>query len=302
MQLQLPTRLHLGSFDGLYERLHRLAPNEPLKLDMDALRFAEPAGLLPLTCVLRNHVRAGGALTIQAFPSNLDVCGYLERMNFYKLLKCSCPHRPGRRKPSDTFIEITEIGADLLSESIKEKLYSLFAGRVDVTNVAGQSFLAACGELVQNTRHAYNVSVEPQAAGWPDALILGQYYQPSNQLHFTVADCGIGILRSLGAKDPDEVYKSEKQAIERALVLGMRGIGSPGKGLGLAAIRRFMKQNRGLFSIRSGICLTTETPYRRNRKVAGWKGTVVSLEINGARNVDIKGIMDKMVGKLGSKK
>jgi hypothetical protein len=189
-----------------------------------------------------------------------------------------------------------------LSESIKESLYSLFHGRVDVKDAAGESFLTACGELVQNTRHAYNLSVEPQAAGWPPALILGQYYEQSNQLHFTVADCGIGVLRSLGAKDPDEVYKNEKQAIERALVLGMRGVGSPGRGLGLAAIRRFMKQNGGLLSIRSGICLSTETPHRSNHKVERWKGTIVSLEINGARNIDIEGIMDAMVGKLGRKK
>jgi hypothetical protein len=293
MQIHLPARLHLTDFDGLYRHLHNLAPTEPLHLHMDALRFAEPAGLLPLVSILRNHVLAGGALVIDAFPPNLDVCGYLERVGFYKFANFPCPHKPGRRTQNDTFIEITEIGTPLLSESTKVKLHSLIEGKVDVKDAVGKSFLTACGELVQNTRHAYNVAVERQAAIWPPALILAQYYEEPNTLHFTVADCGIGIRRSLGAKDPEDTFKSEQEAIDRALLLGIRA-DALGKGLGLAAIRRFMHQNGGRFSIRSGECLSIRTPKRRNYKVPVWKGTIVSLEIRGARNIDISSIIKQM--------
>ncbi len=299
MQVNLPTRLHLTSFDDIYRRLHRTEPDEPLILSMAGLKFAEPAGLLPLTCVLLNHIKKGGTVTIQSYPPDVSVCGYLERMNFYRLVKCPCPHTPGKRTDNDSFIEITEIDGNL-PESVKNKLHSLFEARVDVSDATGKSFLAACGELVQNTRHAYNQAVEPQAADWPPALILAQYYEPPvNSLHVVVADSGIGIRRSLGAKDPQDIFDSDKKAIERALILGMRGDGS-GKGLGLAAIARFMARNKGRFSIRSGKCLSVQSPSRQHRKVLGWKGTVVSLEIKGASKIDISGIMEKMAGKGGS--
>lgn len=298
MLIQLPSHLKLRTFDIPYARLHHLAPNEALHLHMDGLRFAEPAGLLPLVCVLRNHVAAGGALAIESFPADTDVCGYLERMGFYQLCNCTCPHNPSRRRQNDNFIEITEIGETLLTESTKKKLNSLIRGKVDIKDAAGNSFLTACGELVQNTRHAYNLAVEPQAAAWPPALILAQYYEHVNSLHFTVADCGIGIRRSLGAKDPEDTYRNEQAAIDRALVLGMKG-DNTGKGVGLAAIRRFMDQNRGTFSIRSGECLSIRTPDRRHRKAPPWKGTVVSLEIRGARNVDISSIIEQMSGAGG---
>lgn len=302
MQIHLPPRLNLGTFDGVYERLHRLSPAEPLDLHMKELQFAEPAGLLPLVCILRNHVRASGALKIHSFPAGLDVCGYLERMNFYKLVNNPCPHNPGKRKSSDEFIEITEMDGNVLPQPVRTKLNSLVQGRVDLKNEAGDSFLVACGELVDNTRHAYNQAITEQAAVWPPALILAQYYQPSNTLHVTVADCGIGMWRSLEAKDPVEAFKSDKSAIERALILGMKGFNRSGKGLGLAAIARFMRQNGGKFSIRSGECLSMQSPHRTSRKVAPWKGAIVSLEINGARNTDISGIIKQMEAKPGSKK
>lgn len=302
MQIHLPPRLHLTSFDTLYERLHRLSPTESLDLHMNALQFAEPAGLLPLACVLRNHVRAGGALTIRAFPTDLDVCGYLERINFYKLVNSPCPHDPGKRKSSDVFIEITEMDGSDLPHSVQTKLHSLVQGRVDLRDAAGDSFLLACGELVDNTRHAYNAAITEQAAAWPPPLILAQYYQPSNTLHVTAVDCGIGIRRSLEAKDPEDAFKSDKLAIERALILGMKGFHRSGKGLGLAAIARFMKQNRGVFAIRSGECFSIRRPHKQNREVAPWKGTIVTMEINGARNTDISDIIKQMEAKPGSKK
>jgi hypothetical protein len=270
---------------------------------MEHLKFAEPAGLLPFACVVRNHVKAGGALTLHSFPTDLDVCGYLERINFYRLVNSPCPHNPGKRKSSDTFIEITEMDGSL-PHAVRTKLHSLVQGRVDLKDDTGDSFLTSCGELVDNTRHAYNEAITAQAASWPPALILAQYYEPSNTLHVTVVDCGIGIWRSLGAKDPQEVFKSDKQAIERALILGMKGLDRSGRGLGLAAIVRFMKKNGGKFSVRSGECLSIHTADKNNRKVAPWKGTIVSLEINGARNVDIGGIIQEMEAKLkpGSKK
>jgi hypothetical protein len=304
MNIHLPNQLHLRSFDTVFKALQRLSPTDHLDLHMNQLEFAEPAGLLPFVCILRNHLRGGGALTIRSFPQSLDICGYLERIDFYKLARCSCPHQPGKRKSSDTFIEITEMDENSLSGAVRTKIHSLVKGRVELKDAAGDSFVTACAELVDNTRHAYNKAVSEQAADWPPALILAQYYQPSNTLHVTVADCGVGITRSLEAKDPHDASKRDRQAIDLALILGMRGVDRSGSGMGLAVITKFMKQNRGVFAIRSGESLFIQSPPRRHHyNVPPWKGTVVSLEINGARNTDISSIIGQMGPKvLGSKK
>jgi hypothetical protein len=304
MNIHLPNQLHLRSFDTVFKALQRLSSTDQLDLYMNQLEFAEPAGLLPFVCVLRNHLKSGGSLTIRSFPQNLDICGYLERINFYQLARCSCPHQPGRRKNSDAFIEITEMDGNVLSQSVRAKIHSLIEGRVDLKNAVGESFVSACGELVDNTRHAYNEAITEQAADWPPALILAQYYEHSNTLHVTVADCGVGITRSLGAKDPQDASKGDRQAIDRALILGMKGVNRSGKGLGLAAIKKFMKQNGGVLGIRSGSTFYVQrSHHRRHHNVDTWKGTVVSLEINGARNTDISSIIGEMGPKVsGSKK
>jgi hypothetical protein len=294
MLITLPSKLMLVGFDTLYKMLAKVPTNEPLELDMSALKFAEPAGLLPFVCFVRKHIRAGGAVAVSAFPAKPEVCGYLERINFYQLIGCPCPHGPGARLSSeDKFIEITEITSGQLTEKTKHSLYSLAKAKMEINSSAGKSFLTACGELIHNTRHAYNVSVDPQADSRPSALVLAQYYRHSHTLHFTVADCGVGIHRSLSAKDPNK-FKNEKQAIHAATILNVKSPVAIGRGVGLAAIRRFMRRNGGRFTLTSGAWSVVFTPYKRNSKIPVWNGSIISLEIKCNKNVDLSTIIKGM--------
>jgi hypothetical protein len=296
MKITIPRELTLRSFENLLSSMNRLSAVDRLDVDMRNLIWTEPAGLLPFTSRLKAHMLGGGPVAITHFPASVDACGHLERMNFYEILGLACPHGHPAHPASDRrFIKITEIGSHDLSERVKGKLDDLVTAHVPVGGKLVASFLVACGELVENTKHAYNVAVDAQASKWPQALIQSQFYEAKNSLHICVADNGIGIKRSIGAKDPD-TYKDDRIAIDAALVLGMRGgIGTlPGKGLGLAAIRRFMKANKGTFSIRSGEYLAFINPQRRNHKVPAWKGTVVTLEIRTDRDVDISAIIKKL--------
>jgi len=296
MKITISRELTLRSFESLLTSMNRLSPVDQLDVDMGNLIWTEPAGLLPFTTRLKAHILGGGQAAITHFPASVDACGHLERMNFYEILGLTCPHEHPAHPVSDRrFIKITGIGSHDFSDKVKRKLDDLVSAHVPMGGKLGASFLTACGELVENTKHAYNIAVDAQASKWPQALIQSQFYEDKNSLHICVADNGIGIKRSIGAKDPD-TYKDDKTAIDAALVLGMRGgIGTlPGKGLGLAAIRRFMKANKGTFSIRSGECLAFITPQRRNYKVPAWKGSVVTLEIQTDRDVDISAIIRKL--------
>lgn len=293
MKISIPQHVLIRTIDPILREINSLTPTEQLHIDLSAFRWTEPAGLLPVTSKLRTHVHAGGEIVVDRFPDDKQ-CAYLERMNFYRILGISCPHSSRRLTKKDTYIAITELGSHNLTESARKRLDTLVSERVGVSDVLGDSFLTACGELVENTKHAYNSFVDRNADKWPQALLQCQYYGDKNSLHVCVADSGLGIKRSIGAKEPD-LY-DDKKAIEAALVLGMRGgKGSlPGKGLGLAAIRRFMKRNRGRFLIRSGDCLALVGHNRRTYAVPHWKGTVITLEINTRREVDISVIIEQM--------
>jgi hypothetical protein len=296
MKITISRELTLRNVESLLSSMNRLSSVDQLDVDTRKLVWTEPAGLLPFTSRLKAHILGGGQVAITHFPASVEACGHLERMNFYEILGLSCPHEHPAHPASDhRFIEITGIGFHDFSDKVKGKLDNLVSAHVPVGGRLGASFLTACGELVENTKHAYNIAVDAQASKWPQALIQSQFYEDKNSLHICVADNGIGIKRSIGAKDPD-MYKDDKTAIDAALVLGMRGgIGSlSGKGLGLAAIRRFMKANKGAFSIRSGECLAFITPKRRTYKVPAWKGTVVTLEIRTDRDVDISAIIKRL--------
>lgn len=301
MRVTVPAKLTLNTFDQVYSQLYGISPMEEIRLDLTPLEWTEPAGLLPLAVRLRNHVLAGGGVVVAGFPEP-NKSSYLERMDFYRIIRVKPPSEPmPRRAAEGRFIEITEIGSRALSKQTKQKLIKLVGGKVGIKDEIGSSFITACGELVENTKHAYNEAVDPQATQWPSALIHAQYYEDARSLHVCVADCGVGIRRSIGAKNPDW-YEDDGEAVDAALVLNMQGrMGKyVGKGMGLSAIRRFMDKDGGRFSIRTGDCLAIRTPYKKTSNVSHWKGTVVALEIKTERPVDISVIIQEFERK-GSK-
>jgi hypothetical protein len=297
MKIKLPNILSLRSVEPFLSSVNNnLAQNEDLHLDLSVVHRTYPGGLLPVVSILRSHIRGGGRVLIDAFPET-EQCNYLCGMNFYVGLE-QCNHQHAApHHDVDRLVGIADIGSPNLSESERVKLARLVKQNVRLSGNTGKSFLTAFGEIIQNTKHAYNAVVDPQSAKWPPALIQAQYYRDEELIYLGVADCGVGLKRSIGAKDP-YLYSTDKAAIKAALVLGMRGGAGPsaveGRGLGLAAIKRFISRNGGSFSIRSGTCLAILAPRQRFYDVPMWKGAVVTLEIKTSRNVDMGAIIGKL--------
>ena len=295
MKIKLPEILSLHSVEPLLESINNnLAPNEDIHLDLSIVRRTYPGGLLPLVSILRSHIRGAGRVQIDAYPQ-IEQCNYLLGMNFYTGLQ-QCEHAHEQPDPdAERYVGIMEIGTPTLPEPAKVKLTRLVKQNESLRGKIGLSFLTICAEIIQNTKHAYNSIVDPQAAKWPPALFQAQYYRDEGLLHVSVADCGVGLKKSIGAKDPD-LYDTDRVAIGAAIVLGMRGGAGKveGRGMGLAAIKRFMARNGGTFSIRSGECLAILEPRKRYYEAPNWKGTVVTLEIKIHKSVDIGAIIEKL--------
>jgi K+-sensing histidine kinase KdpD len=132
-----------------------------------------------------------------------------------------------------------------IRRSLKRLLQRLPKG-VEATEESRSSFIDSSGELVSNTRHAYNLALEPGVKARPRALLQAQFYPQSETVKFCVCDCGIGIKRSMegvGGKHP-----SHLDAIDSALALRNKGDNSDGKGLGLATLQSFVRKNGGILS------------------------------------------------------
>lgn len=295
MKIKLPDILSLRSVEPFLASINsNLARNEDIHLDLSAVRRTYPGGLLPLVSILRSHIRGGSRVQIDAYPP-MEQCSYLSGMNVYSgLQQCNHAHQEPHRD-AERYVDIIEIGTPTLPEAAKAKLMRLVKQNESLRGNLGLSFLTICAEIIQNTKHAYNLIVDPQAGNWPPALFQAQYYRDEGLLHVCVADCGVGLKRSIGAKDPD-LYDTDRVAIGAAIVLGMRGGAGKveGRGMGLAAIKRFMARNGGTFSIRSGECLAILEPKKRHYETPNWKGTVVTLEIKTHKTVDIGAIIEKL--------
>ena len=70
-----------------------------------------------------------------------------------------------------------------------------------------------------------------------------------NVVKIAVMDAGLGFRKSLSERFS---FQSDLQAVEEAMIRGASRHADAGRGHGLAAVRRFVKQWNGKISIRSG--------------------------------------------------
>jgi hypothetical protein len=165
----------------------------------------------------------------------------------------------------------------------------------EASEVSKKSFIDACGELVSNTRHAYDKAVDPAIDKRPGALIQAQFYPKESQVEFCICDVGVGIKASLEITDKTG-FKSHAEAIAAAIMRGNRNGGQEGAGIGLAAISSYVRQNGGSFSIRSGDALKSfrNSSWRVTDQLCSWPGTIIALKLHVDNNADLSKSWERM--------
>jgi len=228
-----------------------------LLFDAHATEWASPYGLVGLLAA-GQAARDTGETPLLTVPTNPDVAGYWARAGFFREAAglFEVHGKVPRVRPveeSDVLLGVTPVRAaedvhDVVSR-IQQRASAILAAEVGLDPRATMGFAMALSEACQNiVEHA-------GTGGW----VAVQSYRWRRRLArrvvvIAVADAGIGFRHSLEPSQGRRLGSrwGDGAALEAALIQGVSRFRDPGRGQGLAGIRRYVTRWNGKIAIRSG--------------------------------------------------
>lgn len=262
----VPTSLDDRTLDQLAQGLGEWPPSARLLFDARATTWASPYGLTGLLSVGQALVELGQPKPRFTVPESDDTRSYWARMGFfhhaveYFELTGKIPRRHDDG-PSDVLLPVTAIRAaeDVhgVVGRIQESAARILTADLKLEVKATMGFAMALSEACQNViEHA-------GTGGW----VAVQSYLWKRRLGrrvvvIAVSDAGIGFRRSLEGTEAKKVGErwGDGAALESALLHGVSRFRDPGRGQGLAGIKRYLLRWRGKVAIRSGTARLAVVP------------------------------------------
>lgn len=262
----VPGSLDDRTLDTLAAGLGDWPPTEGLLLDARATHWASPYGLTALLSLGQAIQEAKLATPRLTIPDSDEVRSYWGRAGFFHAA-AECFELVGKlpRKsseaPSDVLLPVTPVRAaeDVhhVVGRIQERAQRILLSELNLEAKATMGFAMALSEACQNiVEHA-------GTGGW----VAVQTYNWRKRLGrkvvvIAVSDSGIGFRRSL---EPTEAKKvgdrwGDGAALELALLHNVSRFRDPGRGQGLAGIRRYLGRWQGKVSVRSGTARLAVVP------------------------------------------
>ncbi|MBI3584773.1 MAG: sensor histidine kinase [Nitrospinae bacterium] len=228
---------------------------ESSEIDLQEIIFIDPYGMVGILKMGELFQSEGIHKTIQ-LPKSEEVLKYLERMDFFKFagnyfnLEPSKPQISGkylRSSFSDVMLEITPIEKSndihFIVGKVKDRANAILKRHLNYDERAINGFIVALSEVCQN------IIEHSETKGFVGIQKYHWQNMNKNVVKIAVMDLGIGFKKSLSKRFS---LKDDIDAIEKALLHGASRYADSGRGHGLAAVRRFVKQWDGKISIRSG--------------------------------------------------
>ena len=260
--INVPPSLDESSFEQVLDQLAPLTGDEKILVDARHTRWASPYGLTALLTLAQTRGDRPG-FTV---PDAEDTSSYWARTGFFKYaddlfeLHGSVPRlRPTGE--SSVLLEITPVSAsgdvhDVV-ERIQQRAQAILANELNIDNKVTMGFAMTLSEVCQNiVEHAGR-------GGW----VAVQTYRWQKRLGrrvvvIAVCDAGLGFRQSLesapGWRRSDRW--DDAMALEEAVIRGVSRFRDPGRGQGLAGVRKFLGRWEGKLSVRSGTARIAITP------------------------------------------
>jgi len=252
--IAVPPSLDDASFEQVLDQLAPLAPDARVLIDARHARWASPYGLTALLTLAQTRaVRPAFAP-----PEGEETASYWARTGFFKHAEelydfhKSAP-RARSAGESSVLLEITPIGkaGDVhdVVDHIQQRAQAILQSELGVDAKATIGFTMTLSEACQNIiEHAGR-------GGW----VAVQTYRWQKRLGrrvvvIAVCDAGVGFRRSLESNQgrPRSDRWDDAMALEEAVIRGVSRFRDPGRGQGLAGIRRYVGKWQGKLSVRSG--------------------------------------------------
>ncbi len=253
--INVPHSLDENTFEQVLEQVALLPADAKMLLDARHTRWASPYGLSALLTLGQTRDQARPTLAV---PEADDTVSYWTRANFFYYaddffeLKGIVPKR-APQSDSQVLLELTPISKhedvhDVVGR-IQQKAQQIIAHELGIDAKAIVGFAMTLSEVCQNIiEHAGR-------GGW----VMVQTYSWTKRLGrrvvvIAVCDAGLGFRKSLesaGNHVPSDRW-DDAAALEAAVIRGVSRFRDPGRGQGLAGVRKYVGRWGGKLSVRSG--------------------------------------------------
>jgi anti-sigma regulatory factor (Ser/Thr protein kinase) len=261
--ITVPPSLDDETFEQVFEQVAAVSAEQKVLVDARHTRWSSPYGLTALLALGQSRAEQPAF----AGPEAEDTASYWARAGFYRHaseiyeMHGRVPRTREAATESNVLLEITEVARSddvhTVVERIQSRAQAILVHELQLDPQATMRFAMTLSEVCQNiVEHAGQ-------GGW----VAVQTYQYRKRLGrravvIAVCDAGLGFRRSLESTPgwkPRERW-DDAAALEDALVRGVSRYRDPGRGQGLAGVRRFVGKWDGKLSIRSGTARITIVP------------------------------------------
>jgi anti-sigma regulatory factor (Ser/Thr protein kinase) len=260
--INVPPSLDESTFEQVLDQLAPLPADRKILVDARHARWASPYGLTALLTLAQTRAERPAF----AGPEADDTASYWARTGFYRHaeqlfdLVGPAPRARGGGE-SDVLLEITPIAqSDDVHEvvgRIQQKAQQMLVKELSLDAKATMGFAMTLSEACQNiVEHAGR-------GGW----VAVQIYRWQKRLGrrvvvIAVCDAGVGFRQSLETAQgrPRSDRWDDAMALEEAVIRGVSRFRDPGRGQGLAGVRRYVGRWDGKLSVRSGTARISIVP------------------------------------------
>ena len=283
--ITVPPSLDDHTFEQVVEQLASIGPDAKLLVDARHTTWASPYGLTALLALGQTREERATFAT----PDAEHTASYWARTGFFKhaeeLFELTGHVPRARGGESDVLLEITPVAkSDDVHEvvgRIQQKAAAILVKELNIDAKATMGFAMTLSEACQNiVEHAGR-------GGW----VAVQTYKWQRRLGrrvvvIAVCDAGVGFRQSLESahgRRLDERW-GDGRALEEAVLRGVSRFHDPGRGQGLAGVRRYIGRWSGKLSVRSGTARIAIVPswdedVPLDEKLAQFPGAQIQITI-----------------------
>jgi anti-sigma regulatory factor (Ser/Thr protein kinase) len=263
--IEVPQVLDDRSFDQFAAGFAGAPEASRVLVDAHATNWASPAGLVGLLCAGQALAARGGPKPQLTAPADKEVTHYWTRAGFFahaaELFEVHGTVPRVRANPErNVLLEVTPVtvadDVHTVVGKLQERSATILTSELDLDPKASMGFGMALSEACQNiVEHA-------GTGGW----VAVQTYTWRNigrkVAVIAVADAGVGFRHTLEATQGKRLGDrwGDGTALESALIQGVSRFRDPGRGQGLAGIKRYLARWEGKISIRSGTARIATIP------------------------------------------
>lgn len=259
----MPPSLDDKSFELIFDQLASVPPDAKILLDARRTRWSSPYGLTALLAVAQTRLERP-AITV---PENDDTASYWGRASFFRHadglydISGRVP-RARQSAESSVLLEVTPVvhtqDIHTVVDNIQQRAHAILQEKLHLQSQITMRFTMVLSEICQNViEHA-------GAGGWVavQSYKWQQRLGGRNVVVIAVCDAGMGFRKSLESSPshrPDDRW-GDRMALEETVMRGVTRFRDPGRGQGLAGVKKFIGTWHGKLSVRSGTARIAVVP------------------------------------------